>query len=260
MSGGGEMDDGLSSTIYNLNQLIDTANNTVNRLAPANDTAVLAQSLSAATNCISKSKWSCDKDKFDDAFNAYVQTLTCSDGTKTQYKNSNNNFCDPVKVFSEVYRAEGERVRDNVDAKIKKMVNELNDLLVVANEQMRYYNHMDDLSDKYDEASKTLEGRVDGAVSRLKTEHRRIFYEQQQSSMVDYITKFLTFFYWVAVFAWIIVIIYRAKYGSYKIIALSAAFIAFPFVADILITWTFQIIMTIYSKLPTDAYLDMTHN
>jgi gas vesicle protein len=160
-------------------------------------------------------------------------------------------------VFTEIYKTEGARVRESIDAKIKKMVNELNDLLVVANEQMRYYNHMDDLSDKYAEASKTLGGKVDNVVSRLKTEHRRTFYENQQSSLVEHITKFLSFFYWLAVFAWVIVIIYRAKYGNYKNIALTVAFIVFPFMADTIITWLFQIMLTIYKALPTDAYLDM---
>ncbi len=249
------MDDGLANVIYNLNQLIDTANNTVNQFAPNNDTAALANDWTAAKNCVSASKWSCDKDKFDKAFNEYVKTLAC---TPTSLYTGANGKCDPVSMFTGVYKTEGIRMRDNVDAKVKKMVNELNDLLVVANEQMRYYNHMGDLSDKYDEASKTLEGKVDVTVSRLKTHHRRTFYENQQTGMVEYITKFLTFFYWIAVFAWVIVIIYRAKYGNYKNIALTAAFIAFPFVADIIITWTFQIMMTIYNLLPTDAYLDMS--
>jgi len=256
MSGSGEMDDGLANTIYNLNQLIDTANTTINRLAPANDTAALAQDLTRSKDCISKDKWSCDKDRFDVAFTAYVKTLTCTSPDKVIYKSSTDK-CDPVKVFTEIYKTEGARVRESIDAKIKKMVNELNDLLVVANEQMRYYNHMDDLSDKYAEASKTLGGKVDNVVSRLKTEHRRTFYENQQSSLVENITKFLSFFYWLAVFAWVIVIIYRAKYGNYKNIALTVAFIVFPFMADTIITWLFQIMLTIYKALPTDAYLDM---
>lgn len=250
------MDDGLSNTIYNLNQLIDTANTTINRLAPANDTAAVAQEMTRNRDCVSKDKWSCDKDRFDTAFTTYVNTLTCTSPDKVLYKSSNDK-CDPTKVFTEVYRAEGQRLRDGIGGKLKKMVNELNDLLVVANEQMRYYNHLGDLSDKYEEASKTLGSKVDTAVSRLKTEHRRTFYENQQSSMVEHITKFLTFFYWVAVFAWFIVIIYRAKYGNYKNIALTVAFIAFPFMADTLITWLFQIVVTIYKTLPTDAYLDM---
>jgi hypothetical protein len=257
MPGSGEMDDGLSNTIYNLNQFIDTANTTINRLAPANDAAALAQDFKQTNDCVAKDKWSCDKDRFDTAFTAYVKTLTCTSPDKIIYKSSSSDKCDPTKAFMEIYQTEGARMRDGVDGKIKKMVNELNDLLVVANEQMRYYNHMDDLSDKYEEASKTLGGKVDNAVSRLKTEHRRTFYENQQSSMVEYVTKFLSFFYWVAVFAWVIVIIYRAKYGNYKNIALTAAFIAFPFMADAIITWMFQIIMTIYNTLPTDAYLDM---
>jgi hypothetical protein len=256
MPGSGEMDDGLSNTIYNLNQFIDTANTTINRLAPLNDGAALAMGLTRAKDCVSKDKWSCDKDNFDAAFTAYVKTLACTSPDKIMYKGADDK-CDPAKAFTEIYNTDGERMRDGVDGKIKKMVNELNDLLVVANEQMRYYNHMDDLSDKYEEASKTLGGKVDNAVSRLKTEHRRTFYENQQSSMVEYVTKFLSFFYWVAVFAWFIVIIYRAKYGNYKNIALTVAFVAFPFMADAIITWMFQIVMTIYNTLPTDAYMDM---
>jgi hypothetical protein len=256
MPGNGEMDDGLANTIYNLNQLIDTANTTINQIAPAGDTAATALDMTRKRDCVSKNNWSCDKDNFDAAFTAYVRTLTCTSPDKVMYKSSTEK-CDPIKAFTEIYKTEGARVRDSIDAKIKKMVNELNDLLVVANEQMRYYNHLGDLSDKYEEASKTLGGKVDNAVSRLKTEHRRTFYENQQSSLVEHITKFLSFFYWVAVFAWFIVIIYRSKYGNYKNIALTVAFIVFPFMADTIITWLFQIMLTIYKALPTDAYLDM---
>ena len=253
----GQMDADLAGTLDNLNAMIDTANTTISRLAPAVDTSLRANQLSDAISCISKNKWSCDKDRFDTAFYIYTESLTCTEMAKTQYKNSSTDKCDPKKVFQNIYETQGATLLDSVTIKITTSVNQLNDLLKVANEQLRYYNHMEDLADKYDESKTELQQRADKTVSRLKTEHRRTFYEHQQTSLVEYVTKFLTFFYWVTVFAWVIVIIYRTKYTSHRNIGLTIAFITFPFIADILIVWTFQVVMTVYSKLPTDAYLDM---
>lgn len=251
------MDDDLSNTIYNLNQMIDTANKTISNLAPSSgaDSASKQSTLKDKMSCISKGNRSCDKDAFDKAFSDYVTTMNCSGNSLK--KSASDTTCDPQKVFVSVYETDGRQLQETVQQKLNKEMNALNDLLVVSNEQMRYYNHLNDLSNKYEEATETLGGKVDRTVSKLKTEHRRTFYENQQMDMLSHVTKFLTFFYWVCVFAWVIVLLYRTKYADYTNAGLTLAFIAFPFVADILIVWAFQIMMAIYDMLPTDAYLDM---
>lgn len=258
MGGNGQMDDDLSNTIFNLNQMIDTANTTISSLAgTTSTTATLKNGYDDTASCITKGNRSCDKDKFDNAFFSYVTTLTCT-GTNDPLKKSNSNTtCNPEKVFRSIYTQEGELQKEVIKTKLTKEINTLNDLLVVANEQMKYYNHLDDLADKYAEASETLGSKVDNTISRLKTEHRRTFYENQQVDLMSHVTKILTFVYWFSVFAWVIVLLYRTKYADYTNAGLTLAFIAFPFVADILIVWTFQIVIAIYDMLPTDAYLDM---
>ena len=257
MGSNGQMDEDLSNTIFNLNQMIDTANKTISNLAGTQSTtANLLSSYNEKASCVTKGKRSCDKDAFDDAFSKYVTTLTCA-GTNESLKKNSDNTCDPIKVFESIYTQEGELQKEIIKTKLTKEINTLNDLLGVANEQMKYYNHLDDLADKYAEASETLGSKVDKTISRLKTEHRRTFYENQQADLMSHVTKILTFVYWVSVFAWVIVLLYRTKYADYTNAGLTLAFIAFPFVVDILIVWTFQIVIAIYDMLPTDAYLDM---
>jgi len=255
----GPMDDDLANTIYNLNSMIDTANTTISTLAGKTPTVTTqSDNFKAAYECIRPGKIKCDKDKFDEAFFNYVNALECMTTENAIYKNSDSNKCDHSKVIDKVYNQEGAALlEETIEPKLTSMMNELTDLLMVANEQEKYYNHLDDLADKYSEATEVLGGKVDKTVSRLKTEHRRTFYENQQMDLVSYVTKFLTFFYWLSVFAWVIIIIYRTRYMDYTNIGLTMAFVAFPFVADILIVWSFQIIMAIYDELPTDAYLDM---
>lgn len=251
------MDDDLSNTMFNLNQMIDTANKTISSLAGTSSTSAnLITEYDNTASCITKGNRSCDKDRFDTAFKSYVDTLSCT-GTNAALKKSRDNTCDPVRVFESIYTKEGELQKEIVKTKLTKEINTLNDLLGVANEQMKYYNHLDDLADKYAEATETLGSKVDKTISRLKTEHRRTFYENQQADLLSHVTKILTFVYWFSVFAWVIVLLYRTKYADYTNAGLTLAFIAFPFVADILIVWTFQIVIAIYDILPTDAYLDM---
>lgn len=251
------MDDDLSNTIYNLNSMIDTANTTIGELAKGVDTSSNARlgAFTDAYNCIRPGYVKCDKDNFDKAFKYYVESLPCGVGSNYQ---DGSGQCNHAKVIDKVYNQEGADLLENtIEPKLTSMMNEMTDLLMVANEQERYYNHLDDLSNKYSEATEMLGGRVDKTVSRLKTEHRRTFYENQQMDLISYVSKFLTFVYWLSVFAWVIIIIYRTRYADYTNIGLTMAFVAFPFVADILIVWSFQIIMAIYDSLPTDAYLDM---
>jgi hypothetical protein len=255
----GQMDDDLANTIYNLNSMIDTANTTISTLVGTQRTVTdQSNKFDAAYSCIRPGNIKCDKDKFDEAFFNYVNALDCITTTNAVYKNSSGNKCDHSKVIDKVYNQEGADLLEKaIGPKLTSMMNELTDLLTVANEQEKYYNHLDDLADKYSEATELLGGKVDKTVSRLKTEHRRTFYENQQMDLISYVTNFLTFFYWLSVFAWVIIIIYRTRYMDYTNIGLTAAFVVFPFVADILIVWSFQIIMAIYDELPTDAYLDM---
>ena len=245
------MDDDLANTIYNLNSMIDTANTTITTLVGTQKTTTdQSNKFDEAYLCVKPGHVKCDKDNFDKAFFNYVTALNCPSGSTTK--------CDHSTVIKQVYEQEGANLLEQtIEPKLSSMMNELTDLLTVANEQEKYYNHLDDLSDKYSEATEVLGGKVDKTVSRLKTEHRRTFYENQQMDLISYVTKFLTFFYWLSVFAWVIVIIYRTRYTDYTNIGLTMAFVAFPFVADILIVWSFQIIMAIYDELPTDAYLDM---
>ena len=252
------MDDDLSNTIYNLNSMIDTANTTIGKLVGDTPTITTqSNNFKTAYDCIAPGNVKCDKDNFDKAFFNYVMALDCSGGTKI-YQDGSTGKCSHDKVIEQVYTDEGAKLLEQtIEPKLSSMMNEMTDLLMVANEQERYYNHLDDLSNKYSEATEMLGGRVDKTVSKLKTEHRRTFYENQQMDLISYVSKFLTFVYWLSVFAWVIIIIYRTRYTDYTNIGLTMAFVAFPFVADILIVWSFQIIMAIYDILPTDAYLDM---
>ncbi len=253
------MDDDLSNTIYNLNSMIDTANFTIGELAGKTPTTTTqSNNFNDAYECIRPGKIKCDKDKFDKAFKDYVESLPCSEDAKRIYQDGSTGKCSHIKVIEKVYNQEGaDLLEETIEPKLTSMMNEMTDLLMVANEQERYYNHLDDLSNKYSEATEVLGGRVDKTVSKLKTEHRRAFYENQQLDLISYVSKFLTFVYWLSVFAWVIILIYRTRYADYTNIGLTMAFVAFPFVADILIVWSFQIIMAIYDSLPTDAYLDM---
>lgn len=258
MGSNGQMDEDLSNTIFNLNQMIDTANTTISKLAgtESSTNTNLKSTYDEKASCIKKGNRSCDKDAFDTAFKNYVNTLTCT-GTNSSLKKDADDKCDPAKVFESIYSQEGALQKEIIKTKLTKEINTLNDLLVVANEQMKYYNHLDDLADKYAEASETLGSKVDKTISRVKTEHRRTFYENQQAELMSHVTKFLIFVYWFSVFAWVIVLLYRTKYADYTNAGLTLAFIVFPYVVDILIVWTFQIVIGIYDILPTDAYLDM---
>ena len=253
----GTMDAALSSTLDNVNELITTANNTISNLAPPTPgTADAYARYIAAGKCIAKGQRSCDKDDFDAAFVNYIVSIqSCPTGIQP-----GGGVCtkpSAIKLLEQIYTINSANAQAISINKINEIISQIEDLLIVANEQMRYYNHLMDLNDKYSEAEKTVSGDVDKKMALLKTSHRRQFYEQQQSSLVQPIAKFLRYFYWVAVFIWVIVILYRRKYTDKKNICLTLAFIAFPYISDILIVWAFKIVGAVYAIIPTDAYLNM---
>lgn len=253
---GGEMDENLSNTISNLNGLIESANNTIVAIAGSGtgDAAAAKTNYEGQKACFTKGNANCDKDKFDEFFAKYVELTPCTD--TTLQVSTGTGKCDPKKVFSKIYNEQGEVTKTRVMAKLAESMSQLEDLLIVANEQMRYYNHLQDLNDKYSEAEQSVSSDVDKKVAQLKTSHRKTFYEQQQSTLVQPISSFLKYFYWVAVFVWVIVLLYKTRYSVPVNIILTLIFIAFPYVSDIIIVWTFKIVTTIYSLIPTDAYLD----
>jgi hypothetical protein len=255
MSGGG-MDESLSNTISNLNELIESANTTIIGIAGpgTRDTAAAKAAYEGQKACFKKGNSNCDKDKFDEFFAKYVELLPCTD-TALRTVNGTGK-CDPKKVFSKIYNEQGEVTKTKVMAKLAETSSQVEDLLIVANEQMRYYNHLQDLKDKYSEAEQSVGEDVDKKVAQLKTSHRKSFYEQQQSTLIQPISSFLKYFYWAAVFVWVIVLLYKTRYSDPVNIILTLSFIAFPYVSDILIVWAFKIGTAIYSLVPTDAYLD----
>lgn len=255
---GGQMDDFLSNTLTNVNELIETANKTITEMNGNNTDASnnLYQTYLAKAKCISKGQWSCDKDAFDDAFYKYVLSLkTCKDPTSSDKRQC--NVTDVTNKLTDIYNQQGATAKELTMSKINDMKTQITDLLTVSNEQMRYYNHLSDLEGKYSEARQTITADVDKQTALLKTSNRKQYYEQQQNTMVQYVTKFVRVFYWVAVFAWIIVLFYRGKTTPANG-GLTLLFVAFPFVSDILIVWAFKIVSAVYSLLPTDAYLDMS--
>lgn len=253
------MDAYLSNTLTNLNELIETANRTIQDNlggTPSGDSNTLYNTYKAKASCVERGKRSCDKDAFDIAFSAYIASKTpCS---KPEFRGTGGPgaACDVGKIFSSIYATQGGTALTTVKGRLDAMKAQIEDLLVVANEQMRYYNHLSDLNDKYGEAEKTVSGDVDKKTALLKTSNRKQFYEQQQSSLVQPVSKFLRYFYWAAVVAWVIVLLYRRKYADYTNAFLTLVFVAFPYVSDIIIVWAFKLVSAVYSIVPTDAYLD----
>ena len=256
---GGQMDDFLSNTLTNVNELISIANNVIqNNLggAPSANTNALYNTYLAKATCIAKGQPSCDKDEFDLAFSAYVLSLQkCKDTPASADRQC--NVSDVKRLLTGIYAQQGANALALTLSKINDMTTQITDLLTVSNEQMRYYNHLADLEGKYSEAQQSVTADVDKQTALLKTSNRKQYYEQQQNTMVQYVTKFVRVFYWVAIFAWIIVLFYRGKTTPVNG-GLTLLFVAFPFVSDILIVWAFKIVSAVYSLLPTDAYLDMS--
>ena len=253
------MDSYLSNTLTNLNELIDTANTTIQTQlggAPTVNSNALYDTYIAKASCVQTGQRSCDKDAFDIAFAAYIKSKTACSKPEFHGTGGASAACDVGKIFSSIYASQGRTALTTVSGRLNAMKAQIEDLLVVANEQMRYYNHLSDLNDKYGEAEKTVSGDVDKKTALLKTSNRKQFYEQQQSSLVQPVSKFLRYFYWVAVVAWVIVLIYRRKYADYTNAFLTLVFVAFPYVSDTLIVWAFKLVSAAYSLVPTDAYLD----
>lgn len=253
------MDAYLSNTLTNLNELIDTANTTiVNNLggAPTGNSNELYNAFKEKASCIEPGKRSCDKDAFDLAFAAYILSKPACSKPEYQGAGGATAACNVEKIFSSIYETQGRTALSTVKGRLDAMNAQIEDLLVVANEQMRYYNHLSDLNDKYGEAEKTVSGDVDKKTALLKTSNRKQFYEQQQSSLVQPVSKILRYFYWVAVIAWVIVLLYRRKYTDYTNAFLTLGFVAFPYVSDIMIVWVFKLVSAAYAIVPTDAYLD----
>ena len=259
---GGQMDDFLANTLTNVNELIETANNTIqNKLGGAATVGTskdLYDEYKRKEDCITKGKRSCAKDAFDTAFSNYVKSLTkCRDDVAGAPERKCADL-DVKRIMTDIYNQQGANAKELTMTQINDMKTQIMDLLTVSNEQMRYYNHLFDLEGKYREAQQTVTADVDKQTALLKTSNRKQYYEQQQNSLVQqYATKIARAFYWVAVFAWVIVILLRGKTTPVNG-GLTLLFVAFPFVSDILIVWAFKIGSAVYSLLPTDAYLDMS--
>lgn len=258
---GGQMDEALSNTLSNVNELIEAANNTIQNTlggaATTGDSKNKYDTYIAKAKCITKGQPSCDKDAFDVAFSEYVKSLTkCRDDAEGSVERQCGNT-DVNRLFTNIYKQQGEKALVLSMSKISDMKTQITDLLTVSNEQMRYYNHLVDLEEKYSEARQSVTADVDKQTALLKTSNRKQHYEQEQNVMVQYVTQFVRVFYWVAVFAWVIVLFLRGKTTPVNG-GLTLLFVAFPFVSDIIIVWTFKIVSAAYSLLPTDAYLDMS--
>jgi hypothetical protein len=257
---GGQMDDFLSNTLTNVNELIETANytiqNTLGGAATTGDSKTKHDTYLAKAKCIAKGQPNCDKDEFDVAFSDYVLSLSKCKNTPAS-ADRQCNVADVKTLLTGIYAQQGANAKELTMSKINDMTTQITDLLTVSNEQMRYYNHLADLEGKYSEAQQSVTADVDKQTALLKTSNRKQYYEQQQNTMVQYVTKFVRVFYWVAIFAWIIVLFYRGKTTPVNG-GLTLLFVAFPFVSDILIVWAFKIVSAVYSLLPTDAYLDMS--
>ena len=261
---GGQMDDFLANTLTNVNELIETANNTIQNTlggaATVGDSKTKYDEYKLKEDCITKGKRSCDKDAFDTAFSNYVLSIpVCTPPTLTTGCVAvKKTDADVKRIFTDIYTQQGANAKELTMSQINDMKTQITDLLTVSNEQMRYYNHLSDLEGKYREAQQTVTADVDKQTALLKTSNRKQYYEQQQNSLVQqYATKIARAFYWVAVFAWVIVILLRGKTTPVNG-GLTLLFVAFPFVSDILIVWAFKIGSAVYSLLPTDAYLDMS--
>lgn len=244
----------LEDTLTNVNELIETANATIQNTlggVGTGDSKNKQAVYLAKAKCITKGAPSCDKDEFDAAFSDYVQSFNTCNG---------NNKCtigDVQRLFAEIYTKEAAKALESALAKINDMKAQITDLLTVANEQTRYYNHLSDLEGKYSEARQAITADVDKQTALLKTSNRKQHYEQEQNTMVQYVMQFVRIFYWVAVIAWVVVLFLRGKTTPVNG-GLTLLFVAFPFVSDILIVWAFKIVSAVYSSLPTDAYLDMS--
>ncbi len=254
------MDDFLSNTLTNVNELIETANNTIQNTlggpATGGDSKTKYDRFKAKEDCITKGKRSCDKDAYDTAFSDYVLSLQkCKDTPTSQDRQCTT--ADVKTILTGIYRQQGVNAKELTMSQIGDMKTQILDLLTVSNEQMRYYNHLSDLEGKYNEARQTVTADVDKQTALLKTSNRKQHYEQQQNTMVQYVAQFIRVFYWVAVFAWVVVLFLRGKTTPVNG-GLTLLFVAFPFVSDILIVWAFKIVSAAYSLLPTDAYLDMS--
>ena len=259
---GGQMDEALSNTLSNVNELIEAANNTIQNTlggaATTGDSKKKYDTYIAKAKCITKGQPSCDKDAFDVAFSEYVLSIPeCTSTLKTGCVAKKQTPPDVTNLFKDIYKQQGENALVLSMSKISDMKTQITDLLTVSNEQMRYYNHLVDLEEKYSEARQSVTADVDKQTALLKTSNRKQHYEQEQNVMVQYVTQFVRVFYWVAVFAWVIVLFLRGKTTPVNG-GLTLLFVAFPFVSDIIIVWTFKIVSAAYSLLPTDAYLDMS--
>jgi hypothetical protein len=258
---GGQMDEALSNTLSNVNELIEAANNTIQNTlggaATAGDSKTKYDLFKDKAKCITKGQPSCDKDEFDAAFSDYVLSLKkCRDDAEGSVERPCEDK-DVKRLFTNIYKQQGENALKLAMSKIDDMKTQITDLLTVSNEQMRYYNHLVDLEEKYSEARQSVTADVDKQTALLKTSNRKQHYEQEQNVMVQYVTQFVRVFYWVAVFAWVIVLFLRGKTTPVNG-GLTLLFVAFPFVSDIIIVWAFKIVSAAYSLLPTDAYLDMS--
>ena len=257
------MDDFLANTLTNVNELIETANNTIQNTlggaATVDDSKKYEKIYLAKAKCIAKGQPSCDKDEFDVAFSDYVLSIPeCTSTLKKGCVAVKKTDVDVKRIFTDIYTQQGANAKELTMSQINDMKTQITDLLTVSNEQMRYYNHLSDLESKYSEAQQTVTAGVDKQTALLKTSNRKQYYEQQQNSLVQqYFTKIARAFYWVAVFAWVIVLFLRGKTTPVNG-GLTLLFVAFPFVSDILIVWAFKIGSAVYSLLPTDAYLDMS--
>ena len=260
---GGQMDDFLANTLTNVNELIESANNAIQNTlggrATEGDSANKYEIYLAKAKCIAKGQPSCDKDEFDVAFSDYVLSIPeCTSTLTTGCVVAKKTPVDVKRIFTDIYTQQGANAKGLTMSQIGDMKTQIMDLLTVSNEQMRYYNHLSDLEGKYNEARQTVTADVDKQTALLKTSNRKQYYEQQQNSLVQqYFTKIARAFYWVAVFAWVIVLFLRGKTTPVNG-GLTLLFVAFPFVSDILIVWAFKIGSAVYSLLPTDAYLDMS--
>lgn len=143
------------------------------------------------------------------------------------YGNKFNNELKKKEATVEVNKDSKEKTKqfNNIGNQIKNLLNDYEVVSVSV-------KNTKDLLSKISEENNNLKNKIDDETETSATSDRRVFYEQQYISWIDYYLNWLKKIYWYAFAIFVIIFIYFRQYTNYRNLLLIIFFMSLPYIIN----------------------------
>ena len=160
------------------------------------------------------------------------------------------------KMETKRLEEEADKIIGDMTSEHKRVKKHINNLIQTYDVSLRHsteqYNKLNNTKSDMDD----LERSISDDVASLKTANRKIHYENEEIKTVDMWTTVLGRLYWLILFIYAGLFLYKSLWRSNKSSAILIALIIWPFISDWLLVKLIVIIKKALTHLPKNVYTD----